>query len=259
MFLKANSLKDLLIHFFIMAILFVGIVLCFFFLYLPMATEHGETITVPKLTGMNASELENYLSSKDLRFQINDSSFSPGVKPLTILTQNPLPGAQVKKNRKIYISVASVNPPKVKMPKLTDGSLKSAEMTLKSYNLAMGNIKYVPSPYSSLVIEQLIKGKPVQPGTSIAKGTKIDLVVGNGTGAVDVEVPDLIGMSVDEAKTILSGEGLVLGIEKTDPATTSTPGTITRQKPAPGATVKMGEMVDVWEAGSSSDIIIREQ
>ena len=259
MFLKANSFKDLLIHFFIMALLFVGIVLAFFFLYLPMATEHGETITVPKLTGMNAQELDSYLSSKDLRFQINDSSFSPGVKPLTILTQNPLPGAQVKKNRKIYVSVASVNPPKVKMPKLTDGSLKSAEMTLKSYNLALGNIKYVPSPYSSLVIEQLINGKPIQPGISIAKGTKIDLLVGNGAGTIDVEVPDLIGMSIEEAKAILSGENLVLGIEKTDPTSSATPGTVTRQKPAPGSTVKMGEMVDIWEARSSSDIILQEK
>ncbi len=254
MFLKANSFKDLIIHFVIMAALFVAIVLCFFFLYLPMATEHGETITVPKLTGMNSQELDSYLSDKDLRFQVNDSSYSPGVKPFTVLTQNPLPGSQVKKNRKIYISVASVNPPKVKMPKLTDGSLKSAEMTLKSYNLALGNIKYVPSPYSSLVIDQLIKGKSVQPGASIAKGTKIDLVVGNGTGTVDVEVPDLVGMSIEEAKTILNGEGLVLGIEKADPSSTSPAGTITRQKPAPGATVKMGEMVDVWEAGNATDM-----
>src|SRR6185437_3921015 len=131
MFLKANSLKHLLIHFLIMAILFVALVLGFFFLYLPVATEHGETITVPKLTGMSAQELEEYLKNKDLRYQINDSSYAAGVKPYTILTQNPLPGSQVKKNRKIYISVASVNPPRVKMPNLVDGSLKSAEMTLK--------------------------------------------------------------------------------------------------------------------------------
>lgn len=258
MFLKANSFKDLLIHFFIMAVLFVAMVLCFFFLYLPVATEHGETITVPKLTGMDSKELESYLSDKDLRFQINDSSYTPGVKPLTVLTQNPLPGSQVKKNRKIYISVASINPPKVKMPKLVDGSLKSAEMTLKSYNLALGTIKYVPSPFSNLVIDQLIKGKTVQPGASIAKGTKIDLVVGNGTSTEDVQVPDLVGMSVNEAKTILESEGLMVGIEKPDPSSAFSPGTITRQKPTPGTTVKKGEMIDVWEARNPSDIIINK-
>jgi hypothetical protein len=64
---------------------------------------------------------------------------------------------------------------KVKMPKLVDGTLRSAEYTIKSFGLRIGEIKYVDSPFPNLVLRQSF-GR----GTLIPKNTKIDLEVGNG-------------------------------------------------------------------------------
>jgi beta-lactam-binding protein with PASTA domain len=252
MFLKAKTNKDVLIHLFIILAIFVGIVLCFFYLYLPVTTNHGETITVPKLIGMSSQDLESTLKAKHLRYQINDSSYTPGVKPYTILTQHPSEGSKVKKNRKIYIAIASTVPPKVKMPKLVDASLRSAETTLKSYDLAIGKVSYVPSPFPNLVLKQLIKGQAVQQGTMLPKGTKIDLVVGNGTSSEEFDVPDLVGMDIEEARSLLESQGLSIGLTRSDPSSTKKKGTVTKQKPSSdsGRKIKAGEEIDLWITGA---------
>jgi eukaryotic-like serine/threonine-protein kinase len=252
MFLKPTSAKDVFIHLLIILVIFVGLVLSFFYLYLPVTTNHGETITVPKLTGMNSQELESFLKAKHLRFQINDSSYTPGVKPYTVLTQHPLEGSKVKKNRKIYIAIASTVPPKVKMPKLVDASLRSAETTLKSYDLVVGKIAYIPSPFPNLVLKQLVKGQPVQQGTMLPKGTKVDLVVGNGTGTEEFEVPDIVGMDIEEARALLESQGISIGLTRSDKKSPKKSGTITKQKPSAdsGQKIKSGEEIDVWVTGA---------
>src|SRR6478735_428322 len=117
---KADSLKKVFVHLGIIFILFIGLLIFFFYIYLPKATHHDETIVVPKLVGMNVAEIENFLDSKNLRYKINDSTFTPGVKPNTVMTQHPLPESTVKENRMIYITVSSKNPPEVEMPNLKD-------------------------------------------------------------------------------------------------------------------------------------------
>jgi beta-lactam-binding protein with PASTA domain len=252
MFLKANSAKDVFIHLLIILGIFIGLVLCFFYLYLPATTNHGETITVPKLTGMNSQELESFLKAKHLRYQINDSSYTPGVKPYTILTQHPIEGSKVKKNRKIYVAIASTIPPKVKMPKLIDASLRSAETTLRSLDLVVGKITYVPNPFPNLVLKQLIKGQPVKAGTLLSKGTKVDLVVSNGTGSEEFDVPDVVGMDVEEARLLLESQGIGIGLTRSDPSSSKKKGTITKQRPAAdsGRKIKPGEEIDIWVTGA---------
>jgi beta-lactam-binding protein with PASTA domain len=248
---KPEKPKDLLIHFTLILVSFFILLFLFFYVYLPSATNHGETITVPKLEGMSLKEMETFLDSKNLDYEINDSTYKAGVKPLTVLNQHPAPGSKVKKNRRIYITIASDTPPNVKMPKLVDQSLRSAEMVLKGYDLVLDSIHYVPSPFPNLVLKQLIKKKEILAGTLIPKGTKVTLIVGNGTGNDTLELPNLVGMSLDEADVVLSGLNLVKGTVKYVPDATEEAGTIISQKPAfkNGTTIHVGEMVDIWVAG----------
>ncbi|MDB5274697.1 MAG: penicillin-binding protein [Chitinophagaceae bacterium] len=248
---KPEKPKDLLIHFTLILASFFILLFLFFYVYLPSATNHGETITVPKLEGMSLKEMETFLDSKNLDYEINDSTYKAGVKPLTVLNQHPAPGSKVKKNRRIYITIASDTPPNVKMPKLVDQSLRSAEMVLKGYDLVLDSIHYVSSPFPNLVLKQLIKKKEILAGTLIPKGTKVTLIVGNGTGNDTLELPNLVGMSLDEADVVLSGLNLVKGTVKYVPDATEEAGTIISQKPAfkNGTTIHVGEMVDIWVAG----------
>ncbi len=248
MFLKARSLKDVILHLLIMLVIFIAALLFFFYGYLPWTTNHGEMIAVPKLTGKTLKEIESYLKIKNLRYQVNDSSFIPDTKPFTILAQHPAEGAYVKENRKIYLSVSSLNPPKIKMPALIDGSLKNAEISLKSHGLLLGKVKPVPSPYHNLVVDQTLNGESIKTGTYVPKGSKIDLSVGDGSKGVQTEIPNLIGMSVEDAKSTLQKIGLDLGAVEPDNNSDLSSGTITKQSPTKGETLKTGDLVEVWIA-----------
>ena len=250
-FFSANTPLDLVKHLAIIGLATAVLVLGFFYVYLPITTNHGETIVVPKITGMNLAQLEDYLDERSLSYFVDDSTYNPNTRPFTVLTQDPAPGERVKEGRKIYLSVAMRNPPVIKMPKLTDGSEKNARLILKSYDLEVGRIILKPDLAQNAVLQQLVDGREIRPGAPIAKGTKVDLVVGDGQGNQEFAVPDLVNMPQDEATTLLAGQGLQVGeIFKQAPEEGQTIGTVVRQRPVavPGATIRSGQLVDLWVA-----------
>ena len=110
---------------------------------------------------MSLSDMNNFLGKRDFRYEVSDSGYSSVYPPLTILKQYPKPGAYVKENRKIYLTVKAKEPQKVKMPNdLIDGSLKNAELVLRSYGLKRGEIKYKPDLAANAVLEQWYNGSP---------------------------------------------------------------------------------------------------
>ena len=130
---------------FLMISLIASIIFFIFYLYFPIITNHGDTITVPNLMGMKLEDLDEFLSDRDLRYDVlDDSSYSSEYPPFTVLQQNPTENEKVKENRKIYLTLNSSVPPKIKMPKIINGSVKNAQLILKSYDLKLGDISYVP-------------------------------------------------------------------------------------------------------------------
>ncbi|MFY0598724.1 MAG: penicillin-binding protein [Cyclobacteriaceae bacterium] len=261
---KQRTWKDLLLHLLVIIVLSVGAVLGFFYVYLPITTNHGETLTVPDVRGITLGELDDFLGSRNLRFEVTeDSGFSANEKPLAVLQQFPLPNAKVKENRKIYVTLNSENPPLIRMPKLT-GSLKNAALILQTYDLVVGEIIYVPDPILNTVLKQQINGREVLEGEKIPKGSKIDLVAGDGLGQQNLESPDLISHDLESAQIAIIGSGLKIGEivhEKTNVAVIETinndgtiekselevsPGSIFKQKPKRGRNMRLGQKVDLW-------------
>ncbi|MEJ8803294.1 PASTA domain-containing protein [Pontibacter sp. H249] len=249
---KTNSFVDVLKHLAIMAVIVVVLVIGFFYVYLPSTTNHGESISVPRIEGMQLGDVEQLLEEQNLRYYINDSSYKADLKPFQILTQDPAPGAKVKEDRKIYISVNMKNPPMIKMPKLIDGSVKNAELILKSYDLKKGKLTYVPDLQQGAILKQFVNGKEVKPGDMIPKGSVIDLHVGDGLGNSEFEMPSVVGMPVDEASVLLVGQGLQIGNIIYVPGSEEADGTVVKQRPFSevGAKIRVGELVDLWVAGS---------
>jgi beta-lactam-binding protein with PASTA domain len=227
----------------------VALVLGFFYIYLPATTNHGETITVPDLNGMTYDQLEQFLTSRNLRYEVTDSSFSGDFPPLAVLRQEPRAGSKVKENRKIYVWLNAENPPKVKMPRLIDGSVKNAQMVLESYQLLLGDIQYVPDLAQNAVLEQWYNGKKIEEGTYVPKGSKIDLVVGDGLGNQILPVPNVLGMEKDEAEILIVGSGLKVGTVIYQTTNETLPGTIIKQTPPGGGNIRIGETVDIWVSG----------
>ena len=99
----------------------------------------------------------------------------------------------------------------------------------------------------------MVNGVEIAPGTSVSKGTRIDLVVGNGSGDIVVDIPSLIKMPIDEALLVINGLGVEKGSVIYDDQSTAPTGTIIKQKPepGPGKQIKAGEYIDLWVSGTA--------
>jgi eukaryotic-like serine/threonine-protein kinase len=137
-------------------------------------------------------------------------------------------------------------------PRLIDYSVRNAVNIIESYGLKVGRLVYVPSEYANLVVGQHFGGKPLEPGSPLQKGSSIDLLVGQGLGNERTLVPDVLGLTLEEATGYLTGLSLNMGIVATDTsvvtAADSTVALIWKQSPAYNGsqTLQLGASVDVW-------------
>jgi hypothetical protein len=78
-------------------------------------------------------------------------------------------------------------------------------------------------------------------GTAVARPSRVELRIATRT----VEVPTLVGTTLDSALSILDGTGLRVGRTQTQGVADAKPGTIVRQMPEPGGKAVIGSAVDV--------------
>lgn len=243
-----QQLKNFFIHFSIVTLVFLLVSYLFFYVYLPYLTLHGQNIEVPDLQGKTLDECEKILTQKKLKLKINDSTYVPNSKKRSVIAFFPAMGEKVKENRSIYVTIASRIPPKVKMPKLTGTSLKSSEMVLNSYGLILGKINYKHGAHEGEVLKQSVNNIDINEGVLVEKGTVIDLLVSLGVSDEEIDIPNLVNMSLKEARKTLMEAGLELGSVVYERNSNFEMGMVTKQKPESKeeSKIKMGETIDIW-------------
>jgi eukaryotic-like serine/threonine-protein kinase len=259
-YFQGDSLGDLLRHTAITAGILAFIAIVFFYIYLPHSTNHGESIVVPDFTGLPSEKLDSAIQANNLRFEVGDSSYSDEFKPLDVIRQFPHSGSLVKPGRKIFVSINRANPPTVPLPPLDNGdvSLINAIATLQSNELKVGRIFYKASPFKDLVLEMWFNNAKALADTRIAKGTVIDLIVGDGQGPNDMVARSVIGHTLQEAQTLLSEYNMNMGriIIPTDVDTTGIVVYVIKQKPEPGDSVRVGDPISLWLA--PKDYVVKD-
>ncbi len=216
-------------------------------------TRQGKTITVPQLKGFKEHQITEALEKMHLRYTIIDSVHKADVEPGVIVEQIPADGSKVKRDRMLFITINAFSAEQVRMPGLVDYSLRNAEVMLESFGLQKGRIIYVPSEFTNLVLGQKYKGRDIATGTSIPKGSVIDLMVGSGLGSEQSNVPDLLGLTLDEARKYLQTEnllaiGAIICDETVQTPTDSVVAIIYRQSPSPAnnSQITTGSSINVW-------------
>jgi beta-lactam-binding protein with PASTA domain len=180
------------------------------FYSLDFYTRHDSGVPVPKLTGMQINNALNLLKQQGFGVSI-DSVYVLDQAPGTVVEQDPDAGTEVKENRVIYLKIVKNQAPPVALPDIMDAPYISAVATISNYGLKVGDTTYRSDIARDHVLEVRFAGEIIQPGTKIPKGSKIDLVLGDGAGASEVEIPDLVDQDLDAAKFALKGSGLSLG------------------------------------------------
>jgi beta-lactam-binding protein with PASTA domain len=237
-------------HVFLSIVIFFGVAIALM-QYLSVFTQHGEEIEVPDLSNLPVDELEQLIIENELRFSIVDSTYISGKQPGLVYEQDPKPGSKVKRNRTIYISITSSNTPKVKLPELIDLSLRKATIDLKNAGLNLGQLIMRPDIANNVVLEMQIGGNKVYPGRELPRGSSVDFVVGIYNVDSLVPIPNLLGLTIEEARFYLSESALYLGrvgYEKIISDTSKA--LVTRQFPESidGELINTMSYIDIWVA-----------
>jgi len=101
--------------------------------------------------------------------------------------------------------------PDVSLPDLTQDTYRTAVANISNFGLKVGDTTYKPDIARDRVLEVRFAGQVLKPGSKIPKGSKIDLVLGDGKGASEVEIPEVLNLELDEAKFAIKNSGLVIG------------------------------------------------
>ena len=174
-------------------------------------TRHGSEFALPDFCGSTISEAQEIAQANELKLDVTDSVYLPHIKAGLVLKQNPDAGSNVKRGRRILLSINSLKPKMVEMPLVTGYFLREASFALERNSLRVGKLIYVEDIASNNVLRQLYKGREIKAGTKIASQSEIDLEVGIATTDNTTFIPNLEGMPYSIVKEILTDNSLNLG------------------------------------------------
>ena len=241
----------------LVAVALLFLIVFLFFMSLGSVTRHNETIRVPQVGGKSLADATSLLEKEGFEVAVQDSVYVDTLAPLTVVKQSPESEELVKIHRTVYLTINRAQPPLIEMPDLRGFSFRSAEMYLHSLGLKIGDTTYTPDIARNAVKDQLFNGSSIEPGTKIPMSSAIDFVLGNGLGETQLAVPDLVGLTVSQAREYLSGDNIGVGvIIASGPVADTSSAYIIKQNPPPvseltsGETVhnriRPGQFMDIW-------------
>lgn len=162
-------------------------------------TQHGKSVLVPSLKGMNEEEAQVMLRNRGLDCVVVDSGYDKNKPSGCILEQNPSDGQHVKKGRTIYLTINSLTMPMQTIPDVADNSsVRQATAKLISAGFLLTANESIPGQLD-WVYGIKYNGRQLMLGEKVPTGATLTLVVGNGTKEVIKE--DSVSVEDDNSET----------------------------------------------------------
>jgi serine/threonine-protein kinase len=193
--------------------------------------QHGR-VSVPDESGKQATVASVDLDRRGFDVSIhNRESGSPVGQ---VIGQSPEAGTKVDKGSTVTLQVSS-GPGKVNVPFVT--GLKESTAT-KALNKRGLNVDSTSQHSATVPKGEVIRSSPPD-GTSVDKGSRVQLVVSSGPS--QVKVPDVTNMDSASAHSELRNAGLTFTDNQQN--SDQPKGTVISQNPAGGSTVNKGTSV----------------
>lgn len=182
-------------------------------LLMQLATRHGARCTVPDFSGIALADAEQLAKKHDLELHINDSLFVPAYEGGIILDQLPKGGVEVKPGRTVYITINSFRQKMVPVPYVASRSLRQAKNMLEIAGLEIKELIYRPDMATNYVLEEFYERQQILADSRIEAemGSGITLYVGVEPSENNTFVPQVVGLSLHDAKGRLWESGLNVG------------------------------------------------
>jgi beta-lactam-binding protein with PASTA domain len=191
-------------------------------------------VTVPDLVGKPVEQVGKLLADARLFPRIEYYSDQTKVRGI-VLRQNPAGGVSLTEGRVVEITVNKPRP--LIVPNIAGRSEQDARFSLKEIGLNVSRV--VKIPISDTASRGLVLGQNPPPDSEAVKGQGVTLLVGgNRPEAGKTFLPDLRGLSFEDAKFVLSKSGLTL-VEVRQKDAKLPPNTVLEQTPAPYTSVAL--------------------
>ena len=185
------------------------------------------TVDVPNVVGKQVTVAKHILEDNHLRVSVSEVS-NPDVPAGQVISQSPEANEQVKEQRTVHL-VVSKGVGDITMPDITGMTIDQARSRLKNLGLVIGKISAGTddSKEDGVILMQSPPGD-----SKVTKGATVDVTV-NRVKSKKVELPNLVGMTVKDAKDALAS----LGLNATISGAGDDTAVVTQQSPEPGSSL----------------------
>ena len=188
-FNKFSKKHPILLNAIYMVIAFVAVWYALF-LMIDIFTGHGQEDKVPDVRNLTLEQAVQKLEQAGFNWEISDSIYNEQMRPGIVVSQEPKGNAYAKKIRTIYLNINAFSPKMVKMPVISDISVRQAQSILRSLGFKNVSVDTVPSPYEGLVLAVKVNGHQVAAGTSVSINSQVRISMGDGS--LDIAPTDVL-------------------------------------------------------------------
>jgi len=200
-----------------------------------------ETVVVPDLVGEDIIYVLELLTNLGLNTKVKESEYSRDFAKNNIIFQNPKPGGVIKKGRDVRI-IISKGTKTLSMPNLKGLNLQQAQLIIDKNGLFEGNST---KTFHDTVKKNMIISQYPIPGEKINRGVSSNLLISLGKRPLELIMPDLGGLFLDEAVLDAEKNHLVIDSIKTIYQKNKTANIILNQDPPPGYHVLENHLINL--------------
>lgn len=203
----------------------------------------GEVVEVPDLVGLDDEQARESLEEAGLDYLVRSEMPHREAPEGAVVAQSPLPGQLARPGAPVEVTL-SEGPLARTVPDLHGLSRRQAAVVLER----LGFRTSTDSASSQLERGRTVGTRP-EAGTRETLPAEVVVVVSRGPEVADV--PELVGLHVDDVRARLRDLELRLGEITYDPDAFAAPGRVIGQTPSPGFALRTGGRVSVRVAGSA--------
>ena len=228
---------------FLIALFITSILIFLFFekIAMPIYIRKGNSIRLINVRGKILDRGINELKISGFNGVVFDTVYTSNIESQTIIDQYPPSGQKVKKGRTIRLKIA--RPEKmIDVPSLVGQSKRSAEIKIQQLGLKIDTIyvEYNPDYPKGTVAWQFPKS-----GDQIRKGFGLQITISEGLPPDFYQVPQLFGLSLNNAKKKLDNSRLKLGKVTYQQNEDLVPYTVLDQSISPGTVLSKSSQINI--------------
>ncbi len=199
-------------------------------------------VPVPKLIGRTYQDVSN---DKSLKFELvvtarrHDSTYDEDV----IIEQSQPLGKMVKEGSTIELTL-SLGKRTLEMPNYINWDYIEANSDIRTKMEKTVSVTYLYEPSDTVQANKIIRTDPIA-GQTVTEGQSICFVISQGTKTDIVKMPRLLGMTEEQARSMLSSFHLNIGTVDTAISDAYAPGLVIEQSTPADVEVPIGMTVNI--------------